>query len=367
MPGGKKQTTIPLTDLGSLGAPNSGAGQLIHGPMRAIAQKLELKDSYIGFGPTDIFNSTLKHERHGRYRGINVAPGDFPMLSQPAIKAISGAHTDRDAIFADAIKSDVLEPAQKEMLRNIGDKKVLTVLGSGRGDYTALRTQELAEAIKQRGLQNKIQLITMLGEVGAKNPLSKNLAQYPNLLALQGKLPQNLYVGLPSASHMIDASTGTSSLFESLASPAKVVMRDSWNPIKQRELTALDNPDLWKNWTRSTHGGLTQQLKPVNLDAWNHGNRNVAAGLPEVSRVHTADEILDSLMGGHGVDEAAARGRAVLQASEAGTGNLRAALGGLLERQNMFKNLRGVGQMALGTGLAAMPWWRRHDSPLRFN
>lgn len=353
-----------MTDLDKLGVPHEGFRAKIDGPGRAIARMLGLRDSYIGYGPDHAFTPKA---RGAGYRAINVAPEGFPTFAPAALQALRDTHANRGAMIDELVKNPGFSPSQQQLLQNYRNKKIISVLGSGRGDYTASRALELAREIKRRGLQDEVLVTTILGDLGKANPITKALARYPNVLPFSGRLPQRQYVGLPAISDLIDASTGTSSLYESLASPAKVVVRDSWNPIKNRELDLLSKDRVWSRLAPGAsvadRNALAGVLKNIDLDSWNHGNRNILAAQPGVRRVNSAREILDELLTGN-ADAARGRGMRILTGSEEGVKNLRGTLVDLLKRQRRLKTIRGIGQLGLGAGIAALPFALK-DKPLQ--
>jgi hypothetical protein len=381
------------TDLGSAGNPARSFRYSIQSPLRRVAQLLGVKDNYITWGdPAFEFKDDPWYGKYvkDRMRILRSGSMGLPTMSAAAQEGIQSANAlGRNNLLADFAKTlDPSDPNRK-LLENIGDKKLLAVTGSGRGDYVAHRVAELQKIIKRQGLGDKVQVLGALGSSAAKgNPVAQRLLKDPSVLAFE-RLPQQFYTGIPAVADMHWASSGTSALMEALSGKSPAAYIPNALAMQSRELMPyLAKPqryDLFRairagdeHWMhhilnnvntktdlRPQHLGDTPEAaklqewwakaRSVYLDNWNRGNKEMAFQQAGVHRGQTAQGVLDQLLKSTPEDAAVAARRggrfmaSTAPAQEAMTGHIR----DVLRRQMKWKNFSGIGRLGAGASLLA--------------
>jgi hypothetical protein len=347
-----------MTDIGSAGSPHEGYQYGIDSPQRRFWQKMGFKDNYIKWGPQDLWEKGINpNEYKGKdfYRKFNVhnvSNHGMPTLTQKAADILEDLQNkSRKEIISAALNDPNLNEHQKNLLKNLGDKKLIFVTGSGRGDYVGSRIREYRRELKRAGLSDKYQIAGMLGKTGDLNPISKSLRADKNLL-LFDSLPQNLYIGLPGIADFHDISTGASALMESLGSKANLGVRSNWNKIKEKE------KKLFKRLERRGFK-LDPEFKDmhqmVKLDEWNKGNRKFVERQPSVTKFDKVRDIISNLENLRPEDYASAKDRSIRQhfANISAKENMNEVLKNLVTKQNKIKITGGIAKSLGGLGIGA--------------
>lgn len=367
-----------VTDLGSSGTPFIGYNETINRPNKFLsflaskptstrdfaAKYLGVKDNYISWiNPMRNAHHVDPSAFMRNMREIKVSDKGNPAITVAAMDAMKWSHeAGRTGVIAEALSSTSLSEDQKNLLRNLGNKKLLFVTGSGRGDYVASRLKEYQQAIKKLGLEDQVQLAGMLGRSAGYNPYAQELIKDPSVLTFHGSVPQKLYVGLPGVSDMHDISTGTSALMESAGTPAPLAVTDNWQKIKDSEAKVFPKLMQQLGLSPKVYSAAIDEHNMVNLDQWNHGNRDWLTTRPGVVRAQSAEDKLKYMMSLTPEDYATAskRGWETLRSSEVAKENMEAVINQFLRKRLLLKNLRGGAKAALGLGLlgtgAALPF-----------
>jgi hypothetical protein len=350
------------TDIGALGNPHDSYKTNVDSLGRWIARKLGVKDNYIAWGPKDLLESQSPGE-YGEakklYNMHHVSHSGMPTLTAAANDAVSWAHdVGREGVFAEALKSNALTPEQKSMLRNIGDRKLLFVTGSGRGDYVATRMLDIQRSLRRQGLEHKYLLAGVLGSTAGINPDAARLIKDPSVLTF-GRLPPNLYIGLPAVADLHSASTGTSAAMEALSGPANLAFVPEWTKLRERELRRLvGGAGKFRGIVRDegVRAAIKGILPHVNLDVWNPGNRAYGMRQPGVHAAQSGDDFVRIAEGLTEADAAAARSRGLRQMghNSFARGRMTESIASILGRQQNWKRVRGGGKLALGAGLTGL-------------
>jgi hypothetical protein len=353
-----------MTDIGKLGDPADGYRHSIRTPLRRLMSMAGLKDNYLNWGPKDIADqrsagnmSALGSDMNFRHLGSD----GMPTITPAATKAVDWTNqAGREGIIAEALKSDQLSDAHKEILKNSEGKKIVSFTGSGRGDYVATRVRDFMRAARRNGTLDDYVIVAPTGESGALSPAGKWLAKQKNVI-VTGRLPQNLYVGLPAASDLHSASTGTSGALEALGTNTNLAVTKDWKALKERENRVFLGRDsgrqsarrsrYWEGLSPSKWSEVTQG---VNLDDWNAGNRDYMLRQKGVTGVQTGDDMLRALrQGGASLNNLQSRGDLMRAASAASKNNLKDTIAELMQRSKTIKNFRGGAKVLGGLGLTA--------------
>jgi hypothetical protein len=347
-----------MTDIGGPGSPHEGYKYGIDSPLRRAWQKLGIKDNYIQWGPKDLWeqgmnpNTSRGKDFYKKFNTYSVSSQGMPTLTQKASDILQDLQgKSRKDVIEAALKNPMLNDQQKNLLKNLGDKKLIFVTGSGRGDYVGSRLREYRRELKRAGLSDKYQIAGMLGGTGNLNPISKSLRADKNLL-LFDKLPQDLYIGLPGVADFHDISTGTSALMESTGSRANLGVRNNWERIKQKERKLFDR--LERRGVK-----LDPEFKDMHnmvaLDAWNRGNREFVKQQPSVKGFNSTKEIVSHLEKLKPEDYANAEARSFRQnyANQLAKENMNDVLANVLRNQKNLKLTKGIAKSLGGLGLGA--------------
>ena len=284
-----------------------------------------------------------------------------PFLSDKALKALSEAG-DRNSIISAVVSTPehIIDAKSKQLLSGLGNKKLIVISGSSRGDYVAMRALDAAKKLDPR----KYQIVAMVSGGSELSPAFQALNN-TNVAVLKGAIPQELYVGLPAAANFHWASSGTSSLYEALASKVPIGLATGSNIMREREIAWILNPankhlvDPWLKARGLTRQAVISNLRAVDLDRWNFANKilaygDKARGIPSrhgVYRVQRAADLVRAMGGQHTAEGLAARSAHILSESVVAKANMARRLGQLVSRQRMLKNMKGLG--LLGAGVAA--------------
>jgi len=365
-----------MTDVGAFGSPNDGFQRSIS-PFRSKLNKL-VKDNYITWGDSNVFDQANKKNTESRikaeqfyknFKRTHIGEG-MPTLTDDAVRILTELQNkSRQDIINDALNSTQVSNQHKKVLKNLGDKKLIFISGSGRGDYVATRVKDWQRELKRRGLQDKYVIGAALGGGATKSPMSRMLKDSDNLM-LFDRLPQNLYIGLPGVADFHDASTGTSAAFEAASTPSVLGFRKNWGEFKDRESKLLGT--IKRVFGISADKDWKSEHEMVNLDGWNKGNR--AAMLNKGGTLG-----MGSLKGGNGVasaldiledpkvyaqmkDEAIDRSRREFGMNRLAKKNLGDTLEKIMMQQRNRKIGKGVLASILGLGLGSVGTSNLSDS-----
>lgn len=356
-----------------------------------------LRDSVITWGPNaqgrtaDIAAQIPKHLRE--YRTSNVAPPAANMgpirairdtASQGQLKA-RAAVTDELIGYLEDLKntpgadpSDVAQASKNvKLLREAqaAGKKVVVISGSGRGDQVALKALKLREALDKSSAKNKIQIVALNGGARGYTPLVNSVDKLDDVVNI-GRLPPHIFPKVPLIADLHWGSTGTSSLFESLATPTPFgypESADKWKSDEVRRLGSVtaDNAGK-KQWVPNTPlwkrlGGITgnktpaealDMLNSINTDEWNKYQKLFASRQLGALPLQTADDVVrvmrrmaDDPRYAHKLMEGASRRAAgVASKAESSRAALQEVIPKILRRGKMIKLIRGGGLAGLGLG-----------------
>jgi hypothetical protein len=204
-------------------------------------------------------------------RGVNAIRTNKTFTPLILNKALETARdlTPKDIILDDLAKS---KPSLADRIKELRGKKIITVSGSGRGDFVGQRAIELSNELESRGIKN-VKIIALTASAGANKELRAALANVPHVIPIHGKLDNKTFVGLQRIADMHMGSTGTSSLTESmLQSGGRNVVPAVWG-YEYGNYTPNSLADRWKAW-------LNGEASMPNTDHWNRGNREFAASIP---------------------------------------------------------------------------------------
>jgi hypothetical protein len=346
-----------MTDVGTVGSPHFGYKLNIDGPLRRLAQKVGIKDNFITWGPEDILLRNLKQggkeqDFNRQFNRINVSNRGMPTLTEKATSILQDSQTKtKTDVINEALRNPNLNDHQKQLLRNLGDKKLIFVTGSGRGDYVGSRIRELRRELRRAGLTDKYQIAGMLGKNHENNPISRSLKKDKNLLLFE-KLPQDLYIGLPDIADFHDISTGTSGALEALSSKSVLGVQTNWSRLKDKEKRIFDR---LKRLGVDIDPEFLDEHKMVKLDEWNSGNREFALRQQGVKAINSPRQLVNILERLNKDDYSAAlrRGAGQLHANNYAKANMTKALLPVLSRQKRLKNLVGGVKGLAGLGLSA--------------
>jgi len=243
-----------------------------------------------------------------------------------------------------------VEESQKASIQGLRGKKLLTVSGSGRGDYVALRARELHDALKAHNLHNEYSVVALMA--GAKGSEQEKLLHGTSVVSL-GKLPQKEYNAIQGISHINWGSTGTSNIGESLAQRNVQAIPEHWGAtpgkvtpggIAHRQETKLK--ELGVNWNDHQY-----------MDDWNRGNIEYALKQPGMLKAQTAEDIVGVLKDPKKYQELAdasvTRSQQQYMNFLEGTGKLKDVIHGYVKSNTRKARLKGLGLAAVGASAIA--------------
>lgn len=178
-----------------------------------------------------------------------------------------------------------LSPVERDSLKRIVDharagKTVITIAGSGRGDYMFGRAIPLLEAIQRKGGAAKdVMIAPLMGDYIAKNDQAtakavKLMNGLDSRVTAFGKLPGELY-GALQALGINMGSTGTLAATESGLTGALNIIPDEWGDANDNHKPLRLGR---KALQTALNGGTPTDFGEVHLDEWNRGNKMVAHG-----------------------------------------------------------------------------------------
>lgn len=374
-----------VTDLGDFGTPLKGYKNIIDSPMRALGRMAGIRDNYITWGPEQSLRDAAEFgsDSH-KFHIYNTDEMGLPTVKADTRQLLQRVQTEgRGELLRRMLADPDVDAKTKALLGNLGDKKLLAITGSGRGDGVALRTLDMLRHLEETGQADKVQIISMLGKSTGRNPLARQVMNDPRVASF-GFVKPDYYVGLPAVADAHWGSSGTSALMESLAGPSQQAFIPDYNDWKQREIEMLrdksqgpirfndkghpinltPDPKLWGEAGIAEKDAQTflHQMRDVDLDTWNRGNKRFAFSLPGVHSAQTPADMSQILFNPNFHSEQA-KVLAHQRAADILSGHNRAGIEmeksflDILQRQNRLKLIRagakGLGSAGLlGAGAA---------------
>jgi len=247
-----------------------------------------------------------------------------------------------------------ISPKNSMLFKNIGNKRIVTIVGSGRGDQVAYRALKLRTALKKIGRLDDVQIVAVMA--GGTSPLGGLVHKLPDIIGFD-RLPRDAYIATQRISDTIIGSSGTSSLFESLGLPSKLILHPAQNALRDLEFKLISKPGtipnmLWKDFPGDSKKAL-ERMTHVDLDWWNKGNKILASKYKGVSMAQTPEEWIKVIFDDKVSEkDLVIRSRQLLRNMSKGAGKLRKThLPRLIRNAKRMKTLRGAGLL----GLASLP------------
>lgn len=273
----KIKATKKLRYLTDMLSPTSGFGSNIHRGGKIIS-----------YGP---YQERLKQVKMRPLSAGEVSPAmNLTTISEmrkdtktPVIEDL--INLERTKINTSTLKVDIDDATQNiKRLENLKGKKLISVVGAGRGDYVASRSKELVESLRRHGLDKEYGVLPVLS--GAKGGVTEKLIKEVDLPSL-GKLPRNVFGKIQQVADINWGSTGTSSLHESLALKSVLALPKKWGyadgDIKPDSIAFRQDKMLGKAGPHAS------------LDVWNAGNIDFGLKQKGVIEANTAEDIVNVL------------------------------------------------------------------------
>jgi hypothetical protein len=364
-----------MTDIGKGGAAASsykGTPQFA-GPGRTLANFLSgEKDKYILWGPDRAKEDFTPFEPGNgaklRKRFEMLEPGPagkhgFPVMGVEAMDILDDVYSkSKGELYGELLKESFLDDAQRAHVEELasGNKKLLMVTGSARGDNVAWRMEELQKYLDENGLADKYKVGGVLGESYQFDALARKTAQDSRMLSFRGRIPQKWYVGLPAIADRVWGSTGTSAAMETAASPVPASFMESANKKLKEQRKFLRGAE--GQALASKYGlpldAFDNNMKHVDLDNWNPGNKAFMIAHKGGQAVQTPEEFMRAVQADtpESMAEARTKGREFLQMSREARKGLKGNILKMFEKAKA-RNLRHGRYAALGAGgLLATPF-----------
>lgn len=346
---------------------------------------LGLKDrDVLAYGP----NQARMQQADPSARIHNLGPGVSPALNPEAVRVLTEGNATRQQVLADIDRrlapqaaSDPYAAEQLRKLRSIApDTKLITVAGAGRGDYTAIRARELADAIAaDPELAGKVKVVAFqAGSYGG--PTEALLHNNEHVISLgkvmpefaDGRMTSHPYAQLQALSDLNYGATGTSGLHEQLLTKNVQVVPREWgfNYTPDPRINPGSVADRLDK-AMQAHGHGPGDLRwQMHLDEFNAGNLQYAHGRPGVLVADTPHEILSAFKDPSRMAtlRAGAESRAAeeLQNYRMANRKMRDAILQAARRGTFRQRLLGARTAAGGLGAAGLGYWllrRRNQEP----
>ena len=336
----------------------------------------KLKDTIVGYGPDKHVKSNPELITH------RVSQTATPLTNQAAI----------DNIAKNVGKQQVLSELLTDPAANLSDKtrtllsglpnngkRVLVVSGSLRGDAVALKALRLQKFLEKSRMTDKVQIVALLGNSATRTPYAAEALAHGNIATIGLVQSPKLFSRIPLIGDMHLGSTGTSSMYESLASPVPYMFsphqgsehlnntrtRQGWRDYETRSLglTNKGNHEAWDagKLQRVVNSGLAKDtesakhvvrgLGNIHLDEWNEGNKQLAGTLKGVHKGQAPRTIIHRLMSLTDKDKVDATLRARRMQKELAQSRDRFStdvLSKVFQRARRLKTTRGLGMLGLG-------------------
>jgi hypothetical protein len=292
-------------------------------------------------------------------RGINTIRANKtfnPLMLNSAVEAARDM-TPKEVILDNLLKS---RPELTEHIKELHGKKIITISGSGRGDFVGQRAIELSNELEKRGIKN-VKILALTAAAGENAELRKALQAIPHVIPIHGKLDNKTFVGLQRIADVHMGSTGTSSLTESMMqSGGRNVVPPTWG----QQYGFYENGSLADRW----RGWINGEAFIPHTDHWNKGNREFAASMP--GGLHLEDDaskIVDFITNDEAVAkakvEAYIRARIVNEDIDLGRKAVPKAIFDIAKKNITKQRLRGLAGTIAGLGLTggSIAAWLAHE------
>jgi len=284
-----------------------------------------------------------------------------PLLLESALESIKDT-APKEEVLSNLAKA---HPHLADQLRDAKGKKIITISGSGRGDFVAERALERSKALQEAG-RDDVKIIALTGGNGKNPKIQQALANNPHIIPVIGNVDNKTFVGLQRIADEHMGSLGTSSLTENLALPGgRITVPEAWGYDKGY-FTPGSIADRWKH--------RFGDWNPLDTDTWNMGNKEFAKNLP-VGAVHVEAHneknplkyITDDKAIAAAKAEAADRAKYVLSDLEKGRSNVVNHIYDIAKENVRKSRIRGgVGALAgAGLTLGSIAAWLKHQKNKR--
>ncbi len=298
--------------------------------------------SILAYGPE---TKKLKKE-HRAKRVYDTGKGLTPALDPDLVKEFSKP-VDKKNVVKELSKH--LDKTQAQNFAKMKNKSWIVVSGSGRGDYVATRSKEMAEALKKHKLDTKYGVVSLFG--GSKGA-QHAIADVKNVTSV-GRLPLKTFNRAQTAGEIHWGSTGASSHAESMLKKNIQALPTEWGDKYQgiaKGSIAGRDAELMK--AKNIHG-----LDKAHLDEWNAGQLSFSEKQKGVLKADTADDIVKALKNPKQMEELAkgAIERSAHHAAKFEPTHKKMLDAILHETKRNVRKIRGIGagKVLAGAGLIA--------------
>lgn len=307
----------------------------------------------------------------------NLTEGQTPAIDPDVISSIMSDNRHSDQVLDDAAKyyetvqqrpafisDDAGRKAVADQLRSLQGKKLITVAGSGRGDFVGSRAAQLAAALEAHPeLKGRYGVLALLAD--GYEQQKDLLKGAPNTVGL-GRVDRDLYNALQSRAHVNWGSSGASALAEALQHNSILALPDRWGTGdlsgivgKHRDAMNSIGRDLYGE---QVQGPITPEIAnrmpKAQLDEWNAGGMQHAHTQPGVLKANSVEDIIKALTDENrmkvlteGVSARRAANHALYNKGQRG---LIDTVADTLHEQNAGLKSRGYGRGLAGLGLAGL-------------
>lgn len=291
----------------------------------------------------------------------NLTEGASPAIDPDTVKAIMEDTRTHDEVLDEAAKyyettakrpdflpDDAARKTLADQLRSIKGKQLITIAGSGRGDFVGSRARDLMRAIQANPqLKDKYALVALLAD-GYRDQ-AKLLEGLPNTVGL-GRVDKNLYNALQNRAHLNWGSTGASALAEGLHHNSILALPERWGTGDVSGIVGKHRDAM-----REINGPFTNKAM---LDEWNRGGIQYAHQQPGVLKANSAEDIVAALLDPSRINTlregALARRANSYSLFQKGQKNLVDVVAKLMHEQNAGIRAKALPRGLAGLGLAGL-------------
>jgi hypothetical protein len=359
------------TTSGSSGKGSRTRGTGFLDAMRRKFMPNTLKDTFLTYGTPGIVKDNPEF--------INMRTNNLatPLLDRGAVENLRGL-PGRNNILDEILTHPELKltDANRKLLSDLktNGKRVLVISGSGRGDQVSVKALRTQATLKRMGLADKVQVVALNAGADKYTPFAKLVQKHPDIIDF-GFIPNKVFTRIPGLADLNWGSTGTSSLYESLATPvpfAQTADAERWRKLEMRAISRKGLPFAQEAGLAKNPGELDQLLKSlgrVELDKWNAGNKMLAKSVGGAHELQTPKQVIDTLMAQspatmhRATSRAKAMQRALIDSQESLSSTHFPAI---FQRALRHKLMRGAGWAGLGSALIGGGAYRlahRNDPP----
>ncbi len=299
---------------------------------------------------------------------LHATEGISPALFPDKIEAASTSPRSQNEVLNDLIadvknqavpksedslhtRKDTAEQIRK--LRNLKNKKIITISGSRRGDYVTSRAYELDQALKAHGLDKTHGILAILGDSAKESSatLLKNTE-----VGHVGLVPSKLYNEAQAIAHINWGSTGASSFSEALTQKNIQALPSRWgynmynkeNPIDVNSIAGRQEQLFHKHNLQGHHS---------NIDTWNRGNIEYAQKQKGVVTANSPEDIISVLKDSDKIKklqtESVERATTIKNDYYKGRSTMNDLLWKSVKETEGKERLLGAGLVAAGIGIGA--------------